>query len=129
MVTLKIILLLNAASCIFFGLIFAIMPSAVASFLSTDSVAPDLAILLIGLGLILNGFHLVWASSKPEPSRKLIQHFSSGDFVWVLATVLLIVFGVWIKTPHGIITSLLVSVVVGTLGVAQMLKCKEMEHC
>ncbi|PHS68621.1 MAG: hypothetical protein COB23_08750 [Methylophaga sp.] len=126
MVTLKNILRTNAASCIAFGLIFLFIPSTVAEFLSTQKLASNTVILILGIGLIFNGLHLVWASLKPNPSKLLIIYFSTGDFLWVLATVLLIIFGIWITTPTGIIISLLISAVVGLLGVLQVIKRNEM---
>jgi hypothetical protein len=128
MVTLKDVLRANAVSCIGFGLLFVFIPSTVAGFLSTERLAPNTAILMLGIALIFNGLHLVWASLRPIPSEPMIIYFSVGDFLWVLATVLLIIFGVWITTPMGIIISLLISTVVGILGVLQVIKRKEMEN-
>lgn len=128
MVTLKDVLRTNAASCIVFGLIFLFIPSTVAGFLSTEGLAPNTAILILGIGLIFNGLHLAWASLKPMPPKSLIIYFSVGDFLWVIATVLLIIFGIWVTTPLGIIISLFISAMVGLLGVLQVIKRKEMEN-
>jgi len=126
MVTLKNILRANSASCVVFGFMFLLMPSTIAKFLSTDSSAPSVVISVLGTGLFINGLHLAWASLQPMPSIRLILYFSSGDFLWVLSTVLLMLFGIWITTPGGITAGLLVSIMVGALGAFQIIKRKEM---
>lgn len=122
MVTLKTILRSNAASCVGFGLLFLSTPASVAGFLSETGPAPSWVIVALGLGLIANGGHLLWAAQQPCPSKALIDHFSLGDFIWVLATALLIIFGLWITSIQGIIAALIVAAVVGTLGVLQKVK-------
>lgn len=117
---LKTALRLNAASCIGFGALFTVVPGAVAAFLGQTSPAPSLAILILGIGLILNGIGLFLASRAMHPSRLLVLFFSIGDFLWVLLTVVLIVIGVWIETTVGITAALLVAAVVGTFGLLQL---------
>lgn len=121
MVTLKTVLRTNALSCIGFGLVFLCVPSAVAGFLSTENLVPKVMLIILGVVLIINGLHLAWASSKPMPSKSLILYFSIGDFLWVISTLLLILFGLWITTFSGIIATLLVSALVGALGVLQII--------
>lgn len=124
MITLKYVLRANSFSCIGFGLLFALTPSTVANFLSSNTLAPNLVIFTLGLVLICNGLHLIWASFQLIPSKLLIIYFSVGDFLWAIATIFLIIFGLWITTTVGIISSLLVASFVGLFGVLQMVKRK-----
>jgi len=119
----------NATSCIGFGAIFSLFSEDVTKFLSVSSQAPSLVFLLLGLILLFNGFHLIWASFKTMPSKFLVLYFSIGDYIWVLATLYLILAEMWITTPMGITAALLVAIVVGTFGWLQMVARKKMGHC
>jgi len=127
MTTLSYVMKANAISCIVFGLIFLIIPSKVIMFLSADIQPPVL--LILGVGLIINGLHLTWASLKPMPSKALVLYFSIGDYIWVLGSISLVLLGIWITTTAGILTTLVVSAMVGLFGVLQMLKRKGMGDC
>lgn len=129
MITLNHVMKANAISCIVFGLIFLIMPSRVILFLSADMQAPKAVLLILGIGLIVNGLHLIWASQKPIPSKALVLYFSIGDFAWVLGSISLVLLGIWINTTAGVITTLVVSAIVGLFGISQLLKRKEMGDC
>jgi len=129
MTTLNHVMKANAISCIVFGSIFLIMPAMVITFLSADIPAPKTIILILGIGLIVNGLHLIWASLKPIPSKALVLYFSIGDFIWVLASISLVLFGIWITTTAGVITTLTVSAMIGFFGIFQMLKRKDIGEC
>ena len=126
MLSLKNVMGANAASCIVFGGLFVLHPSLVASFLGGASPAPQLYILILGILLILNGLHLLWASRAPLPRKKLILYFSTGDYLWVIGTIGLIVSGVWITTTAGVLVAIIVAVMVGLFGVLQMTSRKAM---
>lgn len=126
MVTLNNVMKVNAISCIVFGLIFLIIPSKVIIFLGADIQAPKAILLILGIGLTVNGLHLIWASLKPMPSKALVLYFSLGDFIWVLGSISLVLFGIWINTTAGVITTLVVSAMVGLFGILQMIRRKEM---
>lgn len=115
------ILRANAASCLGFGILFAIKPVAVAAYLGSPP-APDMLIFALGVILIANGAHLVWSSTRAAPARAEIYYFSGGDFAWVLATIGLILTGTWITTGNGIAASLVVAAVVGVFGTAQLVR-------
>jgi len=68
------------------------------------------------------------ASLKVMPSKHLVIYFSIGDYLWVLGTSYLLVVGIWITTPIGIAVTLLVSGMVGSFGLLQMIKQKEVEN-
>lgn len=122
MFTLKHVLGANAASCLGFGFIFLLAPSAIATYLAQQNPAPEIIITAIGAGLIFHGLHLAWASLLKSPSSGLVLYFSVGDLLWVLATGLLIAKKVWISSPEGVATALLVSLLVGILGAFQYIK-------
>ncbi len=105
-----------------FGMIFTVFPTTVSVFLSNDNPAPTLVILVLGIGLTLHGIHLLWASQQAIVNKGLIQYFSAGDFLWVLATLMLITFKVWVTTLYGVMAALLVAIAVGMLGIAQLTK-------
>ena len=127
MFTLKMVLRMNALSCICFGIVFLLIPSKISNFLATEQVLPTIIISIIGLVLIINAIHLVWTSFKTVPSRKDILYFSLGDFAWVLATLILITLEIVITTTQGIISSLLVATMVGCFGLLQFKSLKQME--
>ena len=127
MVTLKTALRMNASTCLGFGLLFISLPGTVARFLSLQP-ADNLLFIILGLGLITQGCHLIWASMQTAPSRALILYFSFGDFAWVLASIFLMVLGYWITTPLGMLYSSLVAAMVGALGLLQMQAFKK-EYC
>lgn len=128
MFNLKTILRLNAASCIGFGALFTALPGTVALFLS-QAPAPTWLFIILGIGLIVNGLHLLWTSTKPLPSKNEVLYFSGGDFSWVLATIALVVCGLWISTTAGIVAALVTAAMVGSLGASQMIIRKKMGHC
>ncbi|MEO9276083.1 hypothetical protein ABFY09_14695 [Marinomonas sp. 5E14-1] len=129
MITLKNVMRANAASCIVFGLIFLFIPSAVAVFLGGEAPAPDWVFSLLGAVLLFNGLHLIWVSTNSMPNKLWILYFSFGDFLWVIATILLLVLGVWITEGVGILASIVVAAVVGAFGLLQMFKRKAMGNC
>lgn len=120
MITLSNVMKANATSCIGFGIIFSLFSGEVSHFLSLSKQAPNIVFILLGLALIFNGCHLIWASLKSMPSKYLVLYFSIGDYIWVLATLYLIFAKMWITTLIGIITALFVAVVVGTFGWLQI---------
>jgi hypothetical protein len=122
MITLKSVLFANSASCIGFGALFASLPAPLAHFLYEAHPAPALVIQLIGIGLVLHGFHLLWGAQQATPSKPMVLYFSMGDFSWVIGTVLLILLGVGIGSAKGIATASIVALMVGTLGVFQIKK-------
>jgi len=128
MFTLKNILRTNAISCLAFGLLFILMPLDIVNFLSLNSNnnAPFPEIVLQGLGVVLifNGLHLLWASTLKKPNKFLIYYFSMGDFLWTAGTVVLLGLGIWITTTVGIIASVIVALMVTLLGILQLLKLK-----
>lgn len=115
---LKPILLANAASCIGFGALLALFPSKATDFLGDP---PVWFVLALGLGLIANGANLIWVARKDSPRTSEVLLFVIGDGVWVMATLALVAFGVWITTPQGIRVSFAVAVWVGGCGVGQFL--------
>lgn len=127
MITLKTVLRANAASCIIFALIFLLIPIEVATFLGQGKPAPEIALLVLGAVLITNGFHLLWTSFRSLPNKYLVLYFAMGDFIWVLASSILMILGIWITTGVGIVASILVAIMVGTFGILQIVKRKKLD--
>ncbi|MDA0577454.1 MAG: hypothetical protein O3B24_05080 [Verrucomicrobia bacterium] len=113
---LSTILRLNAASCILFGLLFASAPEWTSALIGN---AAPLVLRIVGLGLILNGAHLLFASSRSKPLCPELLYFVLGDFAWVVATVVLLVLGVGVTTTAGIVAAILIAMLVGSLGFMQ----------
>jgi hypothetical protein len=126
MITLKNVLRANAASCIIFGLMFLWAPLEIALFLSADFPAPEIVLFLLGAVLVVNGLHLIWASAQTPPNKLLVLYFSFGDLLWALGSAILLIGSIWVTTIPGVIATILVSTVVATLGVLQVLKSKEL---
>lgn len=122
MLSMKMVMRLNAASCLLFGVLFVILPSATADFLAHSEPASSLVILSIGFALLFNGAHLVWAAIADKPKQYWVWYFSAGDFAWVLATTVLILTGTWVTSLQGIVVAIAVAIMVGTWGVLQLLK-------
>lgn len=122
MFTLKQVMVSNALSCVVFGAIFIVSPISVSSFLSLDNPAPEYVLMLIGGGLVLHGTHIFIISRKPTPHFSWILYFSMGDFLWVIASLLLILTDNWITSSTGIIAALVVAAMVGTFGILQIQK-------
>lgn len=120
MATLNTVMRANAVSCIGFGLTFLLLPSSVILFLSADMPVPETVLLCLGVGLLLNGLHLIWASLKPTPSKLLVLYFSIGDFIWVLVSIGLLFLGIWITSTEGMIVAAAVAAVVGLFGLFQL---------
>lgn len=129
MLSLQKVMRANAISCVAFGGLFALQPSLVATYLGGASPAPQLYILILGILLIVNGLHLLWASRTPLAKKELILYFSTGDYIWVIASVGLMVSGVWITTTGGVLVASAVAVMVGLFGILQMTSRKAMGHC
>lgn len=117
MTSLSFVLRLNAASCLGFAALFAILPGEVARMLGA---APPGVVFGLGLLLLANGGHLALASLRSRPIEAEILWFSFGDMAWWIASLALIAAGVWITTPSGVSLALLVGTCVAALGCAQL---------
>lgn len=126
MLSLKNVMRANAISCLVFGVLFVLLPKLVAIFLGGSSPAPHLYILVLGIVLIVNGFHLLWASRAPLPQKNLVIYFSTGDFIWVIGSIGLVASGVWITTSGGVLATYVVAIMVGLFGILQLKSRKSM---
>lgn len=128
MVTLQNVLRMNASTCFGFGALFSTASDSVVNFLSLSSPAPSFVLLILGLGLIFQSVHLLWASFQASPNKALILYFSMGDFAWSIASLILIFMGLWINSVSGILFACLVALMVSILGAMQMRAYKQ-EQC
>ena len=120
MFTLHTVLRANAASCLVFGMLFIFFSSDTLEFLGQADQSNGWILVIIGILLLVNGFHLLWAASMPNPGKLLVIYFSSGDFIWVAGTVLLIVLGIGISSSAGVTAALVVAALVGSFGLLQL---------
>jgi len=120
---LRVLLSINALSCLGFGSVFFLWPALTAVYLSGDTPAPDGALQLLGAGLVLHGLHLLSEAARQTPRRTWVIYFYTGDFLWVIGTVLLIISNQWITTTAGMTAALAVALMVGLFGVLQYAYC------
>lgn len=125
MLSLKNVLRLNAASCLVFGVLFLLFSKGVALFLGREAPAPADYIVILGAALILNGLHLIWTSTQRVPAKALILYFALGDLLWVAASLGLMWKALWITTFQGQMITIVIAVMVGFLGLMQILRVPE----
>ena len=128
MLSLKKVMRANAASCLFFGLLFVGLPPEIASFLGDARPIPAIAIAATGIVLVINGLHLLCAVRQNTTNKWLIWYFSAGDFAWVLGSILLIAFNIGVTTNTGILATTLIAVLVGGFGVLQLRMTQNMPN-
>ncbi|MCB1889480.1 MAG: hypothetical protein KDH20_17865 [Rhodocyclaceae bacterium] len=104
---------------------FSTQPAWVAHGLGGSVPPPSALIVVLGIALILNGLHLLWAASRQALNRMLLLYFSAGDFVWVVGTLGLLASGQWITTPLGTWATLVVAIAVGAFGILQFAGWRE----
>ena len=114
---LKFVMRLNATSCVFFGILFTVVPNVIATFLGT---VPKAVVLVLGIGLLANGVHLIVASRRTEIRAFEVIWFSLGDFGSWLATLGLTTANFWITTKGGSTAAVVLATFVAGLGVAQL---------
>lgn len=117
MTSIPLVLRLNSASCIGFGIAFVLVSDRIAEALGT---IPPVVLTVLGAALILNGAHLLLASWRSTPKAAEVVWFSLGDLLWWLGTLALIAAGFWITTPMGIALAFLVAMGVASLGATQL---------
>jgi len=120
MFSLKNVMRANAASCLLFGILFVLLADSIVIFLGDNDPAPPFVLVGLGLILIVNGAHLLWASHIPIPGKALVLYFSIGDFIWVVLSVGLVVTGIWVTTVPGILLTLFIAFIVGCFGLSQL---------
>lgn len=74
--SLKVVLLANAASCLLFGALFLGIPTRISNFIGS---IPSVVVAIIGIGLLANGFTLIYASVKKTVQNRLLPFLS-----WVM---------------------------------------------
>ena len=127
MLSLKNVMGANGLSCIGFGSLFMLKASAVTTFLAVDNPAPPITVVIVGVILVFNGFHLLWSSIQPNINKCLVAYFSLGDALWVAISLSLVIFSLWITTTQGIIATILIALMVGAFGVAQWLLLRRLK--
>lgn len=125
MTSLRIALRTNAATCLFFGLLFLAFSGPVAAFLGTAS-----PILVAGVGacLIAHAAHLIVAAHRPELIPAEVLWFAAGDMLWWLATLTLLALPAAITTTPASIAASLTAIGVAGLGLTQIVLLRRMTH-
>ena len=113
----RIVLRLNAVSCLAFGALFVLLPEPVWAFLGTPLVG---TLRIVGLLLILNGAHLALASVRERLWPREILYFSAGDIIWFTASIALVGADVLVKASVGQTAAVIVATGVLELGLAQI---------
>jgi hypothetical protein len=114
---LKSTLVLNAISCIVFGLLFLLAGKEVSAFIGNSIVW---LVPVAGGVLLFNGMHLLFASKRSKPVCPEILYFVAGDTLWVLGSIALIGFGVVITSQPGVLAASAIALMVGTFGAMQV---------
>jgi hypothetical protein len=117
MKALRYALRLNAASCLIFGLGFAVGGGTVARFLGD---APPLLLRGIGALLLFNGAHLWLASLRTRVLDWEVLWFSVGDIAWFVGTLGLLAGGLFVTTGPGRLAAWGVGFAVLGMGMAQL---------
>lgn len=115
----NIILKLNALSCLLFGALFVFIPETIIAFLADTHFMPKLVLVALGVVLNLWGMLLIWLSNRDPLPNVLLLIVALGDFLWVVATVVLLLMQVWINSSNGIAAAGLVAMLVGWFGLQQ----------
>ena len=87
MITLKNVLLLNAASSGVTGLILAALPGTVASLFEVTQTFPFVA---VGLFLVFFAGLVFYAATRQVVNRPLIRFIVLLDFLWVVSSILIV---------------------------------------
>lgn len=112
----KIILKLNALSCLLFGALFVFMPETIIAFLADDQLMPQLVLVALGVLLNLWGMLLIWLSNRESIPNVLLLIVALGDFLWMAATVVLLLMQIWVNSSNGMAVAGLVAMLVGWFG-------------
>ncbi len=120
---LKSTLVLNATSCLVFGILMTVKSESINVFLENPIswVTP-----VVGIALIVNGGHLFLAGRRQQLIPFEIIYFIVGDFLWVLISFSLIASGAIIVSMRGIVVSSLIALMVGLFGVLQYFGYKQL---
>ena len=115
--SLKLVLRMNATSCIAFGLLGLLIPAHISMFLGDP---PVWLVQIVGAVLIANGLHLILAAQRKAINKWEVFYFSFGDLAWWLGSSFLIAMNIWITTTMGAITMYAIAFAVAILGVTQL---------
>lgn len=113
---LRTVLYANALSCFVFGVLFLVKGPAVADFLGNP---PVVLLQLLGVGLLANTVLLVVVARQKFPKRNAVMTFAIGDAIWLIATIVMLVFGLFLTTAAGIWAAVAVAAFVGGCGALQ----------
>ena len=108
---------LNVFTCAVFGVVFLLFAPGVGAYLGAF---PPLLLKIIGAALLFHSAHLLLGSLRKEILPGEVYHFSAGDILWFLGSLILLVSTGLVTTPHGAIATIVVAVLVAGIGLAQL---------
>jgi len=113
---LKLVLRLNALSCIVFSVLFLGFGATVAAFLGE---APAWLVRGLGVMLLGNAAVMLATAARPAPEAGMVRLFALGDFAWVAGTAALVAAGLFVTTTGGIVAALNTAAMVAVFGILQ----------
>lgn len=115
---LRMVINLNALSCLVFGILFTSWSPSVANYLGSTVVGVRE---IFWIGIILLGFaiHLISAGLRRKWIRGEIYYFSLGDGLWVIGSGALVLLESNTMTLQGQMATLSVASMVGVFGALQ----------
>ena len=120
MTTINDVIKINALLALLLGALLVFMPDAAINFLSETQTIPKVLPLFVGVALNIFGLLLLWlAKNNPVPQLPLLLAVIV-DFSWVVGTLVLIQFKLWITAINGITAAGLIAIVIGWLAWIQL---------
>ncbi|RMG69877.1 MAG: hypothetical protein D6711_18710 [Chloroflexi bacterium] len=107
----------NGIFCTASGLIIALAASPLAAFLGD---IPQLALIIVGIGLIPYGMFLLWATQPEAVSRNIGVFAVTGDLLWVIGSAIILLAGWPALTVAGKWTVGLIAEVVAAFAAVQI---------
>ncbi len=117
MQSVRYLLRLNAATCAGFGALFVAWAADIALFLGA---MPAALLQWIGAALLLHSAHLLLVSTRQRIRDLEIYYFSSGDLLWFVASLWLVIASGMVTTTAGATVTLCVALGVAGIGIAQL---------
>jgi hypothetical protein len=107
----------NGIFCTTSGLIIALAASPLAAFLGE---IPPLALVIVGVGLIPYGVFLLWTTQPETVSRNIGVFAVTGDLLWVIGSIIILLAGWPALTVAGKWTVGLIAEVVAAFAAVQI---------
>jgi hypothetical protein len=114
--SLNLLLRINSASCLLFGLVMLVKTDAVNLLIGTEKT---MLMHSIGIILVFNGMLLLIASLRQEIKPHEVLFFVMGDYGWTILTIALISANAVIIDPIGINVTIVIAIYTAAMGALQ----------